>query len=74
MIAHIRFKDWSGKWATGTPADKAYACFSRVEDFSGWQWLRDKLAAWCLKRAFDCSGSPKADEWIARFQAIRNIP
>lgn len=75
MIAQIRFRTWDGKWTDGTAADKAHACFDQPYNFAGWQWLRDKLAAWCLKRAFDAShDGVKADAWIARYQAIRQIP
>jgi hypothetical protein len=37
------------------------------------QWLRDRLAGWCLSHA-KRNSPEEADKWIDRYKAIRLIP
>lgn len=77
MIPHIKFKDWSGKWTSGTEREKAHAFFESIHSpgrSNPWGWLRNCLASWCLVQATGCAGNATdADKWIGRYRAIRGI-
>lgn len=72
----------SGRMTTEEPiaSDKAFMLFDEVmKDGFGygihapkWNWLRDKLAGWCLDKA-RCTDHTTADIWIERYKTIRGI-
>ena len=75
MIANINFRDGGGKFANGSEQDVAFACFDHVSTVgAGWNWLRNKLAQWCLTQATEHAFNVEtADLWISRYQALRGI-
>ena len=76
----IKCQGPDGKWVPKDTnlKEKAFWFFNEImEDGryyipSRWEWLRDKLAQWCLRNAEE-SGNDIADKWIARYRAIRSI-
>ena len=74
-----------GKMTSGIPwaGEKADMFFSVIlsdaplyggaNQSQRWNWLRDKLAGWCLRKAQRCGGFAEADLWIERYKAIRGI-
>jgi len=78
VYAVVKYKDWDGKWRSACEEDKALALIqaitSSVPPAQQWEWLRDKLAVHCLCEARKQStNSERADRWIERYRAIREI-
>ncbi len=75
MIIRIQTRDDRGKFLNATPGEFAAAAIGEVLNIGGdWRWFRDWLCRVCLRRAETCSTDRiKADQWIARYQAIRGI-
>lgn len=81
MTGQLKIRDDDGKYVSATAHDRAMCAFQVVMDDagyhtedSGWIWLRDKLARFCLKTAQNNSYHfARADKWIRRYQAIRGI-
>lgn len=74
MIIQIRTRNDNGKFVDVSPGGFAEAALNRIIGFAGWIWMRDWLCRVCLQQAEMRIDNPgAADEWIARYKAIRGI-